>query len=199
MAFSIDKEVIDLALAGDAAAREALTRALLPHIERQLVRYPVAPEDREDLLQSTLMQVLRRIGSFRGDSNLSTWLFRVTANEALMLMRSQRRHRSRLAPGFALEDLGALDAARDDGTERRMAGADLDRRVRAALKGLPNEYQDVISLHYSSDLSLQEIAEELGASESAIRSRLHRARMRLRGLLSEQGFGQEQALAALAA
>jgi RNA polymerase sigma-70 factor (ECF subfamily) len=143
--------------------------------------------------------VLRRIGSFRGDSNLSTWLFRVTANEARMLMRSQRRHRSRLAAGFALEDLGSLDAARDEGAERRMAGADLDRRIRSALKDLPGEYQDVISLHYASDMSLQEIAQELGASESAIRSRLHRARTRLRTLLSEQGFGHEQAVAALAA
>ena len=76
-------------------------------------------EDRRDLLQATLMQIVRRIGSFRGDSSFSTWLFRVTANEALMMMRSQRRHRARLVEGLELEDLSALPAANDSNADPR--------------------------------------------------------------------------------
>src|SRR5262252_7515417 len=74
-----------------------LVRQIIPHIERQLLRYPVSAEDRRDLLQSTLLQVVRAVGSFRGESSFSTWLFRVTANEAYMLIRSQRREHARVA------------------------------------------------------------------------------------------------------
>ena len=55
--------------------------------------------------------------------------------------------------------------------------------MRAALEELPAEYRDVVSLHYHQDLGLQEIADRLGATESAVRSRLHRARSRLRTIL----------------
>src|SRR5215207_8379992 len=98
---------------GDRDALDALTRLIRPHVERQLGRYPVSDDDRLDLVQSTLLQVVRRIRSFRGDSSFTTWLFRVTANEALMLMRSQRRQRARLVEGLDFEDLGALPAAND--------------------------------------------------------------------------------------
>jgi RNA polymerase sigma-70 factor (ECF subfamily) len=159
---------------------------LRPHIERQLLRYPVTEEDRRDLLQATLMQVFRRIGSFRGDSSFSTWLFRVTANEALMLMRSQRRHRARLVEGLELEDLSALPAANDAASDHGdigLANQQRDARVRDALAELPADYRDVVFAHYNLDLGLQEIADRFALTESAVRSRLHRARTRLRGIL----------------
>src|SRR5579859_4173863 len=111
MAFSIDKSTLATASRGDGAALTALVTAVTPHIEKQLLRYPLSDEDRRDLVQATLMQIIRRVGSFRGESSFSTWLFRVTANEALMMMRSQRRHRARLAEGLDLEDLANLPAA----------------------------------------------------------------------------------------
>jgi RNA polymerase sigma-70 factor, ECF subfamily len=188
MAFSIDKSTLDRASRGDSTALTSLVVALRPHIEKQLLRYPLSDDDRQDLVQSTLVQIIRRVGSFRGDSSFSTWLFRVTANEALMMMRSQRRHRARLVEGLDLEDLGSLPAANDAATtgERADASAaqsERDARVRAALDELPEDYRDVVALHYHQDLGLQEIADRLGATESAVRSRLHRARSRLRTLL----------------
>src|ERR1700735_3640154 len=115
MAFSIDKSTLEKASHGEARSLDTLVVALRPHIEKQLLRYPLSDDDRQDLVQSTLMQIIRRVGSFRGDSSFSTWLFRVTANEALMMMRSQRRHRARLVEGLDLEDLGSLQAANDEG------------------------------------------------------------------------------------
>jgi RNA polymerase sigma-70 factor (ECF subfamily) len=133
------------------------------------------------------MQVVRRLGSFRGDSSFSTWLFRVTANEALMLMRSQRRHRARLVQGLDFEELGALPAMNDsDAAERgdlNAASTERDQRVRAALDELPEDYRKVVLAHYHLDLGLQEIADRFSLTESAVRSRLHRARNRLRTLL----------------
>jgi RNA polymerase sigma-70 factor (ECF subfamily) len=198
MAFSPDKQTLSKASRGDSAALSSLVVQLRPHIEKQLLRYPLSEDDRRDLVQSTLVQIIRRVGSFRGDSSFSTWLFRVTANEALMLMRTQRRHRSRLVEGLDLEDLASLPAANesvsDDRADAAAAQNERDARVRAALQELPAEYRDVVALHYNQDLGLQEIADRLGATESAIRSRLHRARARLRTLLKdERSVGAEAA------
>ena len=133
------------------------------------------------------MQIVRRLGSFRAESSFSTWLFRVTANEALMLMRSRRRHRARVVEGLDWEELSTLPGESNDrettqadvGVERHQR----DARVRDALEELPNDYRDVVVAHYHLDLGLQEIADKLAITESAVRSRLHRARMRLRALL----------------
>src|SRR5260370_40706205 len=102
MGFALNRKQFERAVGGDGVALNAFVTELRPHVERQLNRYPVSDEDRRDLLQSTLLQVVRRLGSFRGDSSFSTWLFRVTANEALMLMRSQRRHSARLVQSLEL-------------------------------------------------------------------------------------------------
>jgi len=188
MAFSIDPSTLELASQGDSNALRALVTRLTPVIEKQLLRYPLSDEDRRDLVQATLMQIVRRVGSFRGDSSFSTWLFRVTANEALMMMRSQRRHRARLVEGLDLEDLGGLPAANDAAAAEQPADAsaaanERDARVRQALEELPEGYRDVVALHYHQDLGLHEIALRLSTTESAVRSRLHRARSRLRAIL----------------
>ncbi len=180
-------DLIKTAQAGNTSALSELAKTIRPHIERQLARYPVSDEDRLDLLQSTLMQVVRRLDSFRGESSFSTWLFRVTANEALMMMRSHRRHRARLVEGLDLEDLASLPlvgASNDDADVLGAATNERDARVREALADLPESYRSVVVAHYHHDLGLQEIADRLHVSESAVRSRLHRARSRLRSVLS---------------
>ncbi|MGH7437176.1 MAG: RNA polymerase sigma factor [Polyangiaceae bacterium] len=190
MAFTIDKAVLARAAAGGSDALNELVATVAPHVEKQLLRYPLSDDDRHDLLQATLMQIVRRVGSFRGDSSFSTWLFRVTANEALMLMRSQRRHRARLVDGLDLEELGNLRAANDDEASRGDTSAEASERdteVRRALDALPEDYRSVVSLHYSEDLGLHEIAARLSTTESAVRSRLHRARSRLRAILERGG------------
>jgi RNA polymerase sigma-70 factor (ECF subfamily) len=184
--------LIDKVKAGDRAALDALTRLIRPHVERQLARYPVSDDDRLDLVQSTLLQVVRRIRSFRGDSSFTTWLFRVTANEALMLMRSQRRQRARLVEGLDLEDLSALPTVRSMPAEDDAASlAEREAHVRHALGELPEDYRDVVLAHYHDDLGLSEIAQKLSVSESAVRSRLHRARVRLRAILNATPLGRE--------
>src|SRR5690349_15240694 len=188
------RELIESVKRGDRAALDALTRAIRPHVERQLARYPVSDEDRLDLVQSTLLQVIRRIRSFRGDSSFTTWLFRVTANEALMLMRSQRRQRARLVEGLDLEDLSALPTVRTAQTDDDAASmAEREAHVRTALGELPDDYRDVVMAHYHDDLGLQEIAQKFAVSESAVRSRLHRARVRLRAILNVTPRGRELA------
>jgi RNA polymerase sigma-70 factor (ECF subfamily) len=180
-----ETNLIARAQSGDEAALEELIVGIRPHVERQLLRYPVSDEDRRDLLQMTLLQVVRRLGSFRGDASFATWLFRVTANEALMLMRSQRRRRARLVEGLDLEDLGSITSARpsgDDGHDAR-ARTECENVLRSALAELPEDYRHIVVAHYHEDQGLQEIADQLCVTESAVRSRLHRARSRLREIL----------------
>ena len=186
MAFAIATEILDSAVSGDTVALDHVLRMIRPHVERQLLRYPVSDEDRRDLLQTTLMQIVRRLGSFRAESSFSTWLFRVTANEALMLMRSRRRHRARVVEGLDWEELATLPSMNDNEVTQVDVGVEhreRDARVRDALKDLPADYRDVVVAHYHLDLGLQEIADKLAITESAVRSRLHRARTRLRSLL----------------
>jgi RNA polymerase sigma-70 factor (ECF subfamily) len=186
MAFAIERDILDRAVDNDPAALDHLLRVISPHVERQLLRYPVSDEDRRDLHQATLMQIVRRLGSFRAESSFSTWLFRVTANEALMLMRSRRRLRARVVDGLDWEELASLPSDNEqDVPPADVAAADRQRDalVRDALHALPDDYRDVVVAHYHMDLGLQEIADRLAITESAVRSRLHRARTRLRSLL----------------
>src|SRR5690349_16426593 len=144
MAFVIDREILDQAVNGETEALDHVLKTIRPHVERQLLRYPVSDEDRRDLLQATLMQVVRRLGSFRAESSFSTWLFRVTANEALMLMRSRRRHRARIIEGLEWEELATLPAMNDTDVDGDfgVSARQRDERVRDALGELPEDYRD---------------------------------------------------------
>jgi RNA polymerase sigma-70 factor (ECF subfamily) len=178
---------------GEEGALQQLIVRVRPHVERQLLRYPVSDEDRRDLLQMTLLKIVHQLGSFRGDSSFSTWLFRVTANEALMLMRAQRRHRARLVQGLDLDDLGnitPLRAGADDSHDVRTR-TECENVLRIALAELPEDYRHIVVAHYHEDQGLQEIADRLRVTESAVRSRLHRARSRLREILEHTSVAPE--------
>lgn len=188
-----ETNLIARAQSGEEAALEQLIVRIQPHVERQLLRYPVSDEDRRDLLQMTLLKIVHSLGSFRGDSSFSTWLFRVTANEALMLMRWQRRHRARLVEGLDLDDLGnitPLRAGADDSHDAR-ARTECENVLRTALAELPEDDRHIVVAHYHEDQGLQQIADRLRVTESAVRSRLHRARSRLREILEQTSVAPE--------
>ncbi len=194
MAFELNRDLLQRAAAGEHDALYMLVEELRPYVVKQLLRYPVSDDDRLDLVQMTLMQLMRRIGSFRGDSSFSTWLFRVTANEALMLMRSQRRHRARIADGVELGDVSLAQHEAfvdyDDG-EATLMQKRRERAMSAALACLPPDDRDVVIAHYHQDLGLHEIAARFSMTESAVRSRLHRARGKLRDLLEVNPLGAD--------
>ena len=174
------REILNRALTGEGGALNALVAELRPHVERQLLRYPVADEDRRDLLQTTLMQVVRRLGSFRGDAAVATWVHRIAMNEALTRVRRKGRPQTTLDVADAMHVADGADAPAD-----AAARAARIRAVRDALARLPPDHRAAVALRDIEGYSSAEAAAILGIAEPALKSRLHRGRMRLRVLLAD--------------
>jgi RNA polymerase sigma-70 factor (ECF subfamily) len=144
------------------------------------------PDEAENVLQLTFIRACEKIDMFEGRSGLGTWLFRIATNEALMQLRRE-------AP---ITTIDALDTAiqPDDLPHNRQAWpidparAALDEELRAqleaALATLPDGLRVVFVLRELQGLSTEEVAAALGLGESAVKVRLHRARLRLRELLA---------------
>jgi RNA polymerase sigma-70 factor (ECF subfamily) len=139
--------------------------------------------DAEDVSQDVLVQVVRKLDTFRGDAELTTWLHRVTVNAALT-------HRRRLArcperpldvPLDCIRDQGSDDHGRPDS---RVLNQELRRHLEGAMARLPPMYRDVFVLADVEELPNAEIGELLGLSLAAVKSRLHRARLMLRDSLA---------------
>lgn len=186
-----DRELVNRAMAGAQDALSSLLQRYRPVVMRHLQRYPVDDADRKDLMQEAMLQVVRKLHTFRGDAQFSTWLYRVTANAALMKMRSERRRRSTSLDDANPEENGMpLAVAGGEWAERadkRMESHQLNVRLERALAELPRGYREVVIEHYIEGKPLQGVADNLGTTESAVRSRLHRARASLRRMLGDLG------------
>jgi RNA polymerase sigma-70 factor (ECF subfamily) len=136
--------------------------------------------DAEDLLQEIFLTAHRKLESFRGDSSLGTWLYRLATNQCLDHLRS-RAARAGSVTG-TLDDEPALDDAGSRGlAERTVAKMDLER----ALARLPEGCRAAFVLHDIEGLEHREVAEVLGIAEGTSKSQVHKARLRLRALLTE--------------
>jgi RNA polymerase sigma-70 factor (ECF subfamily) len=139
--------------------------------------------DAEDVTQDVLLHVVRKLPSFRGESALPTWLHRVTVNAALAHRRKKARRERRLATferRKAKFDFHAWSEAADHQLLRRETQGLIDR----AIAELPSRYREVFVLSDVEGLANAAIAEAVGLSLAALKSRLHRARAMLRQRLA---------------
>ena len=144
--------------------------------------------DAQDAVQDAFLNAFRSLDSFHGDARLSTWLHRILVRAALMKLRRRRRK-----PETSIDDL--LPKFRDDGHAVEPAvswgespTANLERQevrdqVQNAIDRLPENYRTVLVLRDIEGMGTEEAAQMLGESPAAVKTRLHRARMALRGLL----------------
>jgi RNA polymerase sigma-70 factor, ECF subfamily len=137
----------------------------------------------EEVTQDAFLQVYRKLATFRGDSQFSTWLHRLTVNVVLMHLR-----RKRLAE-VPLEDLSTEDESPRQYGEKDLTLDGVVERVRLerAIADLPPGYRLVFILHDIEGYEHQEIAEMLGCTAGNSKSQLHKARLRIRYLLLCQG------------
>lgn len=157
---------------GDARAFEALARRHQGALYRVAMRVLGDTGEAEDALQEALLAAWRQIGRFRGDSTFSTWMYRLVTNRCL----SQLRRRRPIPVGEI--DTEALPAAPDSPERSAEVDAGLAALARA-LQGLSDEQQVCWVLRELEGLGYTEISAITGAGEDAVRSRIHRARVRL--------------------
>src|SRR5258706_2034048 len=141
------------------------------------------PEDAEDVLQDTFLRAYRGIKSFQGASTFSTWIYRITANSALMRLRKKQ------LPTISIEDQDEREtpvniADWTPGPVEQLMTQELQQEMDAAIESLPPEFQQVFILRDVEERSNAEVAEILDLSVAAVKSRLHRARLKVRNRLA---------------
>ena len=150
-------------------------------------------EEARDVVQETMITALQRIGTFKGDCLVSTWLHRIAINGALMRLRSRRRRPEtsieEMLPSF-LEDghraVGAGDSGDFPDPETAAHQAETRRIVRESIERLPDTYRVTVLLRDIEELSTEETANLLGITTTAVKLRLHRGRQALRQLLVDR-------------
>jgi RNA polymerase sigma-70 factor (ECF subfamily) len=145
--------------------------------------------DAEDVTQDVLLQVVRKLPTFRGESAFPTWLHRVTVNAALQHRRKRAahtEHRARAPLDLLLEEQPPGGPVRrwSVGPEEAALDREAQQLIERAIGELPEEYRDVFVLSDVEGLANAEIGEMLGLSLPAVKSRLHRARQKLRDALA---------------
>ena len=146
-------------------------------------------EDAEDALQETFLQVYRGLNSFEGRSTFSTWLFRLATNVCLMKIRHRETEPTKMLP---LEDYlpqheeGEHPQIQEwpERPEEELLNKESREKMLEALEKLPADHRAVFILRDIERLSSVEAGEALGISVAATKSRLHRARIALRGMLA---------------
>ena len=177
-----DVTLLDRARTGDRRALEDL----LSRHQRRVYRFGLKmcrdPEDAKDVLQETLMAVARTVKDFRGASSVSTWLYTIARSFCI-----KKRRRSKFAP----EQEESLDSREpglearqiqdpNRGPEEELAGRQIEGALERAIGSLDPMYREVLVLRDVEALTAPEVAEVMGLSVEAVKSRLHRAHVAVR-------------------
>lgn len=179
----------------DAGAFEELVRAHGGHMLAVIRRYLPREEDAQDALQDAFVSAYRAVGRFAGQSRLGTWLHRIAVNAALMKLRAARSRPLEAAGGEgSIETLlprfdgrGQFERMPQPWNLEALSGierAEVRGMLQSALERLPEAYRMVVMLRDIEQLDTLEVAGLLGLTESAVKTRLHRARLALRELLA---------------
>lgn len=174
-----DLELAARCRAGDASAFEELYRQHARRLFSLVVRMIGSVDDAEDLLQEVFLQAHRKLSGFRGDSALGTWLYRLTMNHCLDHLRARQVRMNRATE--SLDEEGAEEpTAPAPVVPAAVSRLDLER----AIEMLPDGARAAFLLHDVEGFEHREIAQILGISEGTSKSQVHKARMKLRRILS---------------
>lgn len=147
-----------------------LVREYGPLLHRHLLRMLPTAGDVDDVLQNTLVKVFRNLDKFRGDSKLTTWLYRIATNEALSWLRSSKRRNSRVTA----TDLSELHEHQPV-AEPYFDGNAAQQQLRKAVAELPDKQKAVFVFRYYEEMPYQEISEITGTSQGALKASYHLA------------------------
>lgn len=170
-----EQQWIEAARQGDQSAFERIVDTYQRPVYNLVYRMLGDPTDAEDAAQETFLRAYHRLDSYQPERKFSTWILSIAAHHAIDVLR--RRHLNWLSlDGLPPWRWLAADSADPEASAVRQESQD---QVQRLLSQLPPGYRLVTILHYWYDMSYQEIAAATGLTESAIKSRLHRARLML--------------------
>jgi len=190
-----DDALVARAKEKDFEAFEALVERYQDKVYRLAFRFMRNETEAKEIVQETLLSVWRKLDGFKGDSQFSSWLYRVTANAALMRLRTQRRH-----PEVSTEELdpsfldrggpayGQVTSPGDNWARRpddELQSEELRTQLQRAIDDLPEIYRTVFLIRDVDGFSTEETAEALDISVPTVKTRLHRARVALREAIAK--------------
>jgi RNA polymerase sigma-70 factor (ECF subfamily) len=180
----LDELLLRRAQSGDPEAFEQLIGPLEQLVWRICWHYTGNREAAEDCGQETMIRIWRSLESYRGDCALESWIYRIAANCCMDFLRKKKRDQSvSMEP---LREQGFDPADPSPGTEDRVVAEDEHRRLRRAITELPDDQREALILTQLEKISYEEAARMLGVSEGTVKSRVNRAKARLKEILSEE-------------
>lgn len=185
---SDEQALVGRVKAGDSRAFEELVSAYEKKIYNLGLRYTGNPQDAMDICQEVFLRVYRFIGGFGGDSRFSTWIYRIAANVSKdFIAKKSRAAEVSLEVEGEEESFSAEIADMRFSPETELENAELQQAIATAIESLPEKYRQVIVLRDVNGLSYGEIGQVLALEEGTVKSRIARARERLRVFLTQDG------------
>jgi RNA polymerase sigma-70 factor (ECF subfamily) len=182
---SLDADLIRRAQQGDSEAFATLFHTHKVRIYSLCLRMTNNAAEAEDLAQDAFLQVFRKLATFRGDSALSTWLYRIAVNTVLMHFRRKTPCRVSLDEPVRNQD-DSRSVRREYGTrDGRLDSAVTRVALTRAISELPEGYRAIFLLHEVDGYQHREIAQLLGCSIGNSKSQLHKAKLKIRDFLSQ--------------
>ena len=178
----MDELLLRKAQHGDPEAFEQLITPLEQLIWRICWHYTGNRESAEDCGQETMIRIWRSLDSYRGDCALESWVYRIAANCCMDYLRKKKRDKSvSMEP---MQEQGFDPADPSPGTEEQVVAADEQKRLREAITLLPEDQREALIMTQLEKVPYEETAKLLGVSEGTIKSRVNRAKARLKEILS---------------
>jgi RNA polymerase sigma-70 factor (ECF subfamily) len=182
--------------AGDREAFAKLVELTSAQIYRMMLRILGDQQDAEDVLQETYIKAFRSLPDFEGRSSVTTWLYRIAVNEALMLVRKRKPQAISVDDDSSFDPETEIDALEITDfcclPEGELLSSESRRFLDQAVQKLPETLRVVFVMRDQEGLSIQETAQALDLSESNVKTRLLRARLQLRQELSLYFRGKVQ-------
>ena len=179
----MDELLLRRARNGDAGAFEALLTPLEGRIWRICWHYMGNREDASDCGQETMIRIWRNLGSWRGDCAFESWVYRIAANCCLDALRKKKRDKSVSMEPMAEQGFDPPDPS--PGTEEQAVEAEDRTQLRREIAELPEEQREALVLTQLEGMSYQDTAALLQVSEGTVKSRVNRAKARLKERLTE--------------
>jgi RNA polymerase sigma-70 factor, ECF subfamily len=190
-----DDVLVERARGKDEAAFEELVSRYEDKLYRLAMRFVRNETDAQEILQDAFLSAWRNLPTFEGRAQFGSWMYRVTVNAALMLLRSRNRH-----PQVAVDDVeptalneavlesGQMVRSNTDWSQQadeQLQSEELRKHIQTSVDALPEGLRTVFLLRDVEELSTEDTADALGLSVPAVKTRLHRARLALREAIGQ--------------